>query len=155
MFASLQQQHQRARPPRPHRGETAWQDMDATVFPRRAAEELQPSAFSLQQTRLEFDCPLRQVEWCGPQPWSWAGLAPGTSRLVSSVFSPRETIMSRLEKGEHYSETYGAARRVRLMMAGVVDWLNKDSLAASEPAVTCHHSSLHHPSLCACATTTL
>jgi hypothetical protein len=42
--------------------------------------------------------------------------------------------MSRLEKGEHYSETYGAARRERLLMAGVVDWLNKDSLAASERA---------------------
>jgi hypothetical protein len=41
--------------------------------------------------------------------------------------------MSKLEKGEHYSETYGAARRVRLM-AGVVDWFNKDSLAASERA---------------------
>jgi hypothetical protein len=30
-----QQQQHRARPPRPHRGETSWQDMDAIPAPRR------------------------------------------------------------------------------------------------------------------------
>src|ERR1700683_2776897 len=36
MRQSVQQQQQhRARPPRPHRGETSWQDMDAIPAPRR------------------------------------------------------------------------------------------------------------------------
>jgi hypothetical protein len=36
MRQSVQQQQQHcARPPRPHRGETSWQDMDAIPAPRR------------------------------------------------------------------------------------------------------------------------
>jgi len=52
MFASLQQQHQRAR----HRALIVGKPRGKTwmmLFPRRAAEELQPSAFSLQPSANE------------------------------------------------------------------------------------------------------
>jgi hypothetical protein len=81
------------------------------LFPRRAAEELQPSAFSqrgLKSIALAtcvphtWFPPIRQIKWCGPQPWSWARAWNIATR--ESVFSPSETsetIMSRLEKGEY------------------------------------------------------
>jgi len=59
--------------PRPHRGETACKTW-MMLFPRRAAEELQPSAIqpsAFSKRGLNSICPLRQVKWCGPQPWSW------------------------------------------------------------------------------------